>query len=92
MAGGAETSHIAASPAIARQRRATRSSLPALSSGKLAIIEKTHEFVPVPWRPIIDRQLGREVMGVVQGNSVSWQLERQKGLSLELIPPLSSGP
>ncbi|WP_449264751.1 DUF3363 domain-containing protein, partial [Escherichia coli] len=37
-------------------------------------------FTLVPWRPIIDRQLGREVMGIVQGGSVSWQLGRQRGL------------
>ncbi len=53
-----------------------------LSSGKFAVVEKSHEFTLVPWRPIIDRQLGREVMGVVQGGSVSWQLGRQRGLSL----------
>ncbi|MEV1771982.1 DUF3363 domain-containing protein [Pseudomonas aeruginosa] len=34
------------------------------------------------WRPVIDRQLGREVMGVVQGGSESWQLARQRGISL----------
>ncbi|ENT9821622.1 DUF3363 domain-containing protein, partial [Pseudomonas aeruginosa] len=39
-------------------------------------------FTLVPWRPVIDRQLGREVMGVVQGGSVSWQLSRQRGLGL----------
>jgi len=53
-----------------------------LSSGKFAVIEKSHEFTLVPWRPVIDRQLGREVMGVVQGSSVSWQLGRQRGLAL----------
>ncbi|HAV7108791.1 TPA: DUF3363 domain-containing protein, partial [Acinetobacter baumannii] len=36
----------------------------------------------VPWRPIIDRQLGREVAGIMQGGSVSWQLGRQRGLGL----------
>lgn len=51
-----------------------------LSSGKFAIVEKSHEFTLVPWRPVIDRQLGREVSGVVQGGSVSWQLGRQRGL------------
>ncbi|EAQ8210990.1 DUF3363 domain-containing protein, partial [Salmonella enterica subsp. enterica serovar Java] len=51
-----------------------------LSSGKFAVVEKSHEFTLVPWRPIIDRQLGREVMGIVQGGSVSWQLGRQRGL------------
>ncbi|QFQ87993.1 DUF3363 domain-containing protein [Paracoccus kondratievae] len=53
-----------------------------LTSGKFAIVEKSHEFTLVPWRPVIDRQLGREVVGVVQGGSVSWQLGRQRGLGL----------
>lgn len=53
-----------------------------LSSGKFAIVEKSHEFTLVPWRPVIDRQLGREVAGIMQGGSVSWQLERQRGLGL----------
>ena len=53
-----------------------------LSSGKFAVVEQSHEFTLVPWRPVIDRQLGREVMGVVQGGSVSWQLGRQRGIML----------
>ena len=53
-----------------------------LSSGKFAVVEKSHEFTLVPWRPVIDRQLGREVMGVVQGQSVSWHLGRQRGLRI----------
>ncbi len=53
-----------------------------LTSGKFAVVEQSHEFTLVPWRPVIDRQLGREVMGVVQGGSVSWQFGRQRGLGL----------
>ncbi|MEP3747149.1 MAG: DUF3363 domain-containing protein [Nitratireductor sp.] len=53
-----------------------------LSSGKFAVVEKSHEFTLLPWRPVIDRQLGREVMGVVQGGSVSWQLGRKRGLEI----------
>ncbi|WP_371636334.1 relaxase/mobilization nuclease domain-containing protein [Stappia sp. P2PMeth1] len=53
-----------------------------LSSGKFAVVEKAHEFTLVPWRPVIDRQLGREVMGVVQGGSVSWQLGRSRGIGI----------
>lgn len=53
-----------------------------LASGKFAIVEKSHEFTLVPWRPVIDRQLGREVIGVVQGGSVSWQVGRQRGLAM----------
>ena len=53
-----------------------------LSSGKFAVVEKSYEFTLVPWRPVIDRQLGREVTGFKQGSSVSWQLGRQKGLGI----------
>lgn len=60
-----------------------------LSSGKFAIVEKSHEFTLVPWRPVIDRQLGREVSGIVQGGSVSWQLGRQRGLGLSPSNPLT---
>jgi type IV secretory pathway VirD2 relaxase len=53
-----------------------------LSSGKFALVEQSHEFTLVPWRPVIDRRLGREIMGVVQGGSVSWQMGRARGLGL----------
>ncbi len=53
-----------------------------LSSGKFAVVEKSHEFTLVPWRPVIDRQLGRQVAGIVQDGSVSWQLGRHRGLGL----------
>ncbi|HLN24789.1 MAG TPA: DUF3363 domain-containing protein [Patescibacteria group bacterium] len=54
----------------------------ALSSGKFALIENAQEFTLVPWRPAIEDRLGREVMGVVQGGGVSWQLGRKRGLGL----------
>ncbi|WP_394699023.1 DUF3363 domain-containing protein [uncultured Cohaesibacter sp.] len=53
-----------------------------LASGKFALIEKAHEFTLVPWRPVMDRQLGREVFGQMRGGSVSWQFGRQKGLGI----------
>ncbi|KAB2693101.1 relaxase/mobilization nuclease domain-containing protein [Brucella intermedia] len=53
-----------------------------LTSGKFAIVEKSHEFTLVPWRPVIDRQLGREVTGIVQGGSASWRIGRQNELSI----------
>lgn len=53
-----------------------------LSSGKFAVVEKSHEFNLVPRRPVIDPKLGREVSGTVQSGSVSWQLGRQRGLGI----------
>ncbi|MNF04604.1 hypothetical protein D3C80_2041640 [compost metagenome] len=65
-----------------RNRRGSFSGTMQLSSGTFAIVEKSQEFTLIPWRPIIDRQLGREVAGIMQGGSVSWQLGRQRGLGL----------
>ena len=53
-----------------------------LSSSQFAVVEKSHKCTLVPWRPVINRQLGREVAGIMQGGSVSWQLGRQRGISL----------
>src|SRR6266851_2230024 len=51
-----------------------------LASGRFALIEDGHQFLLVPWRPIVDRQLGREVSGVLRGGSISWNLARERGL------------
>ncbi|MFT9092261.1 MAG: DUF3363 domain-containing protein [Gluconacetobacter sp.] len=53
-----------------------------LSNGKFAIVEKSHEFTLVPWRPVIERRLGQEVTGVVQDGSVKWQLGRTRGAEI----------
>jgi Protein of unknown function (DUF3363) len=53
-----------------------------LASGRFALIEDDHQFLLVPWRPIVDRQLGREVSGVLRGGSISWNLGRERGLGI----------
>jgi len=53
-----------------------------LASGRVALIEDGHQFLLVPWRPIVDRQLGREVSGVLRGGSISWNLGRERGLGI----------
>ncbi|AZO34108.1 MULTISPECIES: relaxase/mobilization nuclease RlxS [unclassified Mesorhizobium] len=49
-----------------------------LASGKYAVIEKSREFTLVPWRPVLDRHLGKEVSGIVRGEGISWTLGRQR--------------
>ena len=39
-------------------------------------------FSLVPWRPIIEKEIGREVMGVMRGGDMSWQLGRARGLDI----------
>lgn len=41
-------------------------------------------FSLVPWRPVLDKEIGRQVMGVMRGGDISWQLGRAKGLGVGL--------
>ena len=53
-----------------------------LASGKFAVLEKSKEFTLVPWRPVLERQRGKLVSGLVRGSSVSFDFSRKKGLGL----------
>ena len=50
-----------------------------LDSGRYALIERSHEFSLVPWRPVLEKQLDRYVSGRDVGDSISWTLGRQRG-------------
>ena len=47
-----------------------------LTSGRFALIEKSREFSLVPWRPILERQVGKSVAGVLRESGVSWTIGR----------------
>ena len=50
-----------------------------LASGRFAVIEKNREFTLVLWRPVLERNLGKPVSGVMRGDVISWTLGRQRG-------------
>jgi hypothetical protein len=48
-----------------------------------ALIEKAHEFTLVPWRPALERALGKEISGIVrEAGSISWTVGHARGLGL----------
>lgn len=44
--------------------------------GRMAMIERAHDFSLVPWRPALDRHVGQTVSGIVRGDSISWTIGR----------------
>ena len=53
-----------------------------LASGRYALVENALELTLVPWRPVIERSLGREVVGLITDGGISWQVGRDRGLGL----------
>jgi type IV secretory pathway VirD2 relaxase len=70
---GAEGEHVSG---IYRQRVM-------LASGRFAMIDDGLGFQLVPWRPALEKELGREVRGVMApGGNVEWSFGRKRGLGL----------
>jgi type IV secretory pathway VirD2 relaxase len=44
-----------------------------------AKIEKSKEFTLVPWRPVLERRIGRAVSGIVRDSGISWTIGRSRG-------------
>lgn len=53
-----------------------------LASGRFAMLDDGMSFSLVPWKPVIDQRLGQTMTATVRGNSVSWEVGRQRGPSV----------
>ena len=49
-----------------------------LASGRFAVIEKAREFTLVPWRPVLERHIGKQVSGIVRGDSIPGTIGRRE--------------
>jgi type IV secretory pathway VirD2 relaxase len=50
-----------------------------LTSGRYALIEKSREFVLVPWRPVLEKHIGQYISGIGQGDAIDWAVGRGRG-------------
>jgi len=53
-----------------------------LASGKFALVERSKEFTLAPWRSVIERARGRQVMGIMRGSGISWTFGRERSRGL----------
>ena len=54
-----------------------------LASGKFAMIDDGLGFSLVPWQPVLEQRLGRQVTGVAMpGGGINWTFGRSRGLGL----------
>lgn len=45
-------------------------------SGSYALLEKSHEFTLVPWRSVLEKQMGQQASGIMRAAGISWQFGR----------------
>jgi len=53
-----------------------------LASGRFAMLDDGLGFSLVPWRPTVEKSLGRSVSAVVHGEQVSWHLGRSRSIAI----------
>jgi len=50
---------------------------------RYALIEKSREFTLVPWRPVLDRAIGKPVSGIERREGISWTIGgRARGIGI----------
>ncbi|MFC4922747.1 relaxase/mobilization nuclease domain-containing protein [Delftia deserti] len=52
-----------------------------LASGRYAMLDDGMGFSLVPWKPVIEQQLGQQISATMRGGRVSWEVGRRPGLS-----------
>lgn len=50
-----------------------------LAQGRFALIQKSREFTLVPWREVLEKQIGKQVGGIMREGGVSWTIGRGRG-------------
>ena len=48
----------------------------ALLSGRMALIERSRDFTLVPWRPVLERHLGKAISGLARSDGINWSIAR----------------
>ncbi|QJU60293.1 relaxase/mobilization nuclease and DUF3363 domain-containing protein [Sphingomonas sp. AP4-R1] len=49
-----------------------------LLGSRYALVEQSREFTLVPWRPVLERQIGTSVSGLMRADGISWQFGRNR--------------
>ena len=55
-----------------------------LASGKYAVIQKSKEFILVPWRPEMEQFRGKPLSGTASSQGINWEWTVKRGLGLSI--------
>lgn len=49
-----------------------------LESGSYALVERSRDFALVPWRDVLERQIGQTASGIMRGDGIDWRFGRSR--------------
>ena len=49
-----------------------------LEAGSHALVERSRDFTLVPWRDVLERNLGKAASGIVRAGGIDWQFGRSR--------------
>jgi len=49
-----------------------------MTNGRHALVERSRDFTLVPWRPVMERHIGKNVSGIMREGGISWTFGRQR--------------
>ncbi len=49
-----------------------------LESGPHAVVERSREFTLLPWRDVLEPDIGKAASGILRADGVSWQFRREQ--------------
>src|SRR3546814_1005002 len=55
-----------------------------MTSGRHALVERSRDFVLVPWRSVMERHIGKSVSGIVRDGGIGWTFGRSEEHTSEL--------
>jgi hypothetical protein len=47
-----------------------------LESGSYAMVERSRDFTLVPWRDVLERNIGKTASGILRSDGINWQFSR----------------
>lgn len=54
-----------------------------LESGPHALVELSRDFTLVPWRDVLERNIGKAASGILRSDGINWQFGRSRsGLAI----------
>ncbi len=49
-----------------------------LESGSYAMVERSRDFTLVPWRDVLERNIGKAASGIMRADGINWQFGRDR--------------